>query len=169
MTHSSVPPCNTLIVYCSCNTLTEYCSTQCTTGLINWVGMTQFIFFSCVWHDPFVRVSTPHLQSTSLTKHCNTLQYTATHCNTKHCNSCVSIPHLQSTATHCNTLQHTAIQSTATAVSPYLTYKALQHTAIHCNTKHCNSCVSIPHLQALSHIPTNVRYSKKTHITHKSI
>ena len=78
-------------------------------------------------------------------------------------------PHLQSTATHCNTLQHTAIQSTATAVSPYLTYKALQHTAIHCNTKHCNSCVSIPHLQALSHIPTNVRYSKKTHITHKSI
>jgi len=110
MTHSSVPPCNTLIVYCSCNTLTEYCSTQCTTGLINWVGMTQFIFFSCVWHDPFVRVSTPHLQSTSLTKHCNTLQYTATHCNTKHCNSCVSIPHLQSTATHCNTLQYKALQ-----------------------------------------------------------
>jgi len=42
--------------------------------------------------------------------HCNTLQHTATHCNTlqfiwygAHCNT------LQHTATHCNTLQHIAI------------------------------------------------------------
>jgi len=44
----------------------------------------------------------------------NTMQHTATHCNTLH------------TATHCNTLQHTAthwntLKHTATAIDPYLT------------------------------------------------
>jgi len=75
-----------------------------------------------------------------LLTHCNTLQHTATHCNTwpilqdtaTHCNtgkSCcrcyawtwmVSFGVLQA---HCNTLQHTATHC-----------NTLQHTATHCNT-----------------------------------
>ena len=63
--------------------------------------------------------------------HCNTLQHTATYCNTRqhaamyrkrrlcvyyaHCNT------LQHTATYCNTLQHTATHC-----------NILQHTATHC-------------------------------------
>jgi len=67
--------------------------------------------------------------------YCNTLQHTATHCNTlhtaTHCNA------LQHTTTHCNTLQHirhyTAIYG-----------NTLQHIAIHRNilqhtAKHCNA------------------------------
>ena len=42
---------------------------------------------------------------------CNTLQHTATHCDT--------LQHMQHTATHCNTLQH---------------MQHMQHTATHCNT-----------------------------------
>jgi len=75
------------------------------------------------------------LQQTA--SHCNTLQHTATHCNTRntlqrtttHCNA------LQHTSTHYNTLQHTAthcnaLQHTATH------YDTLQHNATHCNTLH---------------------------------
>jgi len=61
--------------------------------------------------------------------HCNTLQHTATHCNTvRHCNTlqlttihCITRQYTAtichtSTATHCNTLQHTAsIYNTSTA------------------------------------------------------
>ena len=70
------------------------------------------------------------------TRHCNTLQHTATHCNA-----------LQHTATHCNTLQHTAthcityVESTRSVIQD-----TLQHTATHCNTlqhtaTHCNTYV----------------------------
>ena len=68
----------------------------------------------------------------------NTLQRTATHCNTlqhkkkiaeianrTHCNT------LQHTATHCNTLQHTATQKMN---SRNCKLNTLQHTATHCNT-----------------------------------
>jgi len=48
-----------------------------------------------------------------LATHCNTLQHTATHCESV----------LQHTATHCNTLQHTATHC-----------NTLQHTATHYNT-----------------------------------
>ena len=51
----------------------------------------------------------------SFVTHCNTLQHTATHCNTLNTR--------QHTATHDNTLYHPA--------SPRTT---LHHTAAHCNT-----------------------------------
>ena len=69
--------------------------------------------------------------------HNNTLQHTATHCNTMqthviwqhtaiHCKS------LQRTATHCNTLQHTAIHCNTLQVSA----TQQQHTATHCNSRY---------------------------------
>jgi len=74
--------------------------------------------------------------------HCNTLQRTATDCSTlqhtaTHCST------LQRTATHCNTLQHTAahcdtLQHTATHRN------TLQHTATHCNTRATASMRSFP-------------------------
>jgi len=87
--------------------------------------------------------------------HRNTLRYTATHCNTSHCNTlqhalsareysddpqrpdertqharCTRDRILQHTATHCNTLQHTATHC-----------NILQHAATHCNTlQHTATC-----------------------------
>ena len=90
----------------------------------------------------------------------NTLQHTATHCNTLHS--------LQHTATHCNTLQHTAthcisLQHTATIFHALQHNDAthcstLQHTATHCNTlqhtaTRCNTLqhTATPTCQALQH------------------
>jgi len=65
---------------------------------------------------------------------CNTMQYTALHCNTHGTCGCK----LQYTATQCNTLQYTwnmwvlhcsTLQHTATHCN------TLQHTATHCNTQ----------------------------------
>jgi len=51
-------------------------------------------------------------QSYSVSRHCNTLKHTATHCNTYmwHDSDSWHWNTLQHTATHCNTLQHTATQ-----------------------------------------------------------
>ena len=75
---------------------------------------------------------------------CNTLQHTATHCNTLQPHTYTSpceryAPHchtLQHTATHCNTLQHTAthcntLQHTA-ATHIHMTQRDMHHTATHC-------------------------------------
>ena len=51
------------------------------------------------------RHTTPSMMLHSIAD-CNTLQHTATHCNTLH--SIADCNTLQHTATHCNTLQHTA-------------------------------------------------------------
>ena len=67
----------------------------------------------------------------------DTLQHTATHCNT--------LPH---TATHCNTLQHTTWYCTTFATH----CTTLQHTATHCNT--------LPHTAARWHdFSIRVRYA----------
>jgi len=61
-------------------------------------------------------------------RHCNTLQHTATHCNTLRSRRRQTVQH---TATHCNTLQHTATHS---AHGGDRQCNTLQHTATHCNT-----------------------------------
>ena len=87
-----------------------------------------------------------HIQSTDSLQHtathCNTLQHTATHCNTlqhsaTHCNT------LQHSATHCNTLQYTVTRCTMSCSESHTIYRltathcnTLQHTATHCNTLH---------------------------------
>jgi len=77
----------------------------------------------------------------------NTLQHTATHCNTLQHKE-VSGPALQNTATHCNKMQHTATQYlTATIHISIQRQEHLDHvctTATHCNTlqltaTHCNT------------------------------
>jgi len=58
---------------------------------------------------------------------CNTLQHTATYCNTERRSTLTACPHyntVQNPATHCNTLQHTAAL-----------YNTLQHTTTHCNNQ----------------------------------
>jgi len=97
-----------------------------------------------------------HTQYTTI--HCNTLQHTATHCNTHcttlqnaatHCNSLLAEWHTQHTATHCNTLQHTdtatncnthcnTLECLRTKMTAARTSgNTLQHTATHCNTLEC--------------------------------
>jgi len=65
-----------------------------------------------------------------------TLQHTATHCNT--------LQHAASSGTHhCTTLHHTAtVQHTATHCN------TLQHTATHCNTLH-HEAYALAHVVAL--------------------
>jgi len=101
---------------------------------------------------PFVAVNRrPRLQTgrNILFIHCNTLQHTATRCNTLQCIvRCNTLQHtamhhntLQHTATHCNTLQHTATHYhtpqyivRCSPLAPSSSNKLLQHTATHCNT-----------------------------------
>ena len=76
----------------------------------------------------------------SLCTHCNTLQHTATHCNTSDGRGILGYPQV-SLCTHCNTLQHTATHcNTPDGRSilryPQVTLHTLQHTATHCNTLH---------------------------------
>ena len=92
-----------------------------------------------------LRSTLPNCRRPTSAPHCNALQHTATHCNTKSttpfpaCCQLQSGPHatrydaLQHVATGCSTLQHTAIhcnilQHTATH------YNTLQHTEAHCTT-----------------------------------
>jgi len=81
---------------------------------------------------------------------CNTLQYTATHCNMLQRSAPQSFAHVMMwTATHCNTLQHTATRRTTlcttllracplfeTGRDLYVNCNTLQHNATHCNTLH---------------------------------
>ena len=81
---------------------------------------------------------------------CNTLQHTATHCNTFE-NVCSTLQHtattsLQHTATHCNTLQHTTTRQRMSAAHCNMLQQhfcnTLQHTATHCNTlQHVRECL----------------------------
>jgi len=87
-----------------------------------------------------------------------TLQRTATHCNTLHRHTvCIALHYmhlwiclqhtLQHTASYCNTLQHTAIHFNtlhdSTCICGYLC-NTLQHTATHCNTlQHTARVVSL--------------------------
>jgi len=71
--------------------------------------------------------------------HCNTLQHTAAHCNTLqlaeggyNCQVTVSAEPIVC-ATLCNTLQHTATHRNTHCNVPFHT---LQHIATHCNTLH---------------------------------
>ena len=66
----------------------------------------------------------------------NTLQHTATPCNTLQLKGELQCP--QHTATHCNTLQH---------------------TATHCNTRHCNK----PKLKGELHCPQSSPPATATH------
>jgi len=97
--------------------------------------------------------------------HCNTLQHTATHCNTQahsHCDICVN-ESLQHTATHCNTQAHSycdigvmkllqhigALTITVKLVSKTLC-NIPQHTATHrkelqFNATHCKTTRLIIH------------------------
>jgi len=100
---------------------------------------------------------------------CNTLQHTATHCNTLHVTDAggvrartklPALQHLhcstlQHSATHCNTLQQSAIHC-----------NILQHSATHCNTlqhiaTHCNA-VTAAHCHCLQH---NANNNTATHCT----
>jgi len=72
-----------------------------------------------------------HLEARPAAPHCNTLQHTATHCNTLQLEA-------RHTAPHCNTLQHTAthcnaLQLEARHTAPHR--NTLQHTATHCNLR----------------------------------
>jgi len=61
--------------------------------------------------------------------HCNTLQYTATSCNTLLTGNFFTLQHA---ASHCNTLQRFAMH-----------FNTLQHSATHCNTlQHIEEAVS---------------------------
>ena len=137
--------------YCMCDMThlnVRYDSFARVIGKGNWSGH----FFKereCIWD--MIMCSTFSCPSSTCNIHmwrdmCNTLQRTATHCNTlRHTNRNVHMWHdicntLQHTATHCNTLQHTATRCdilTAMFISD-MTYAAhcstLQHTAAHCNT-----------------------------------
>jgi len=80
---------------------------------------------------------------------CNTLQHTATHCNTQ---VVVEVVHpnaqLQQTAVHCNTLQHTATHCNTQVVVEVVRPNAqLQHIVIHFNTLQCTAthCNTLQH------------------------
>jgi hypothetical protein len=77
---------------------------------------------------------------------CNTLQHTATHCNTlQERERQQRGALLQHTATHCSTLQHTARERASAKRCFVATHcNTLQHTATHCSTlqhtaTHCNT------------------------------
>ena len=94
----------------------------------------EFIY-SCVpyscWHDSCTRVTRliHMISSIVMSRVCNTLQHTATHCNTLH-----ALQHSAHTATHCNTVH--ALQHTATHCTQRNTLQHSAHTATHCNTQH---------------------------------
>jgi len=109
-------------------------------------------------HSPIGDVCWTYLQVSERTS-CNTLQHTATHCNTPriyrsqseqaatHCNTPrIYRSHSEQAATHCNTLQHTATHHAFTG----LRANKLQHTATHCNT-----------LQHTTHLQVSERTSCK--------
>jgi len=105
-------------------------------------------------HDP--SPMGPSRELRMILRHCNTLQHTATHCNTPHCNT------LQHTATHCSTWRHTATRHTMLHHTARCC-TTLQHVDEHCNTlqhnaQHSNNkCVS--HTFALS----SLHSQKHTH------
>ena len=93
-------------------------------------------------------------------RHCNTLQHTATHCNTLVL-TCALFQignTLQHTTTHCNTMQHTATHCNTWQHTP-----TLQHIATHCNTlqytaeilqhtaTHCTSLGTLQHATTYVH------------------
>ena len=89
----------------------------------------------------------PDSATHSCTDCCNTLQHTATHCNTIRdsathpCTDCCNT--LQHTATHCNTMQHNAPQ----CETQRHTHALVAET--HCNTlQHMHTCVQVPELEA---------------------
>jgi len=89
------------------------------------------------------------LASTGALSVLDTLQHTATHCNTMY-NTATHCSALQLAATHCNTLQHTAAH--CNTLSHTATHcNTLQHTATHCNTlqhtaTHCNRTRALPRI-----------------------
>jgi len=113
--------------------------------------------------------------TTLLPKHCNALQYTATHCNTQdHAVECPVYDFAFNTATHSNTLPHPAtprvVQSSAqctTVLAHAATHcNILQYTATHCNTQgHAVECLlhelydlashAATHCNILQHIATH--------------
>jgi len=111
--------------------------------------------------------------ATHCNTHCNTLQHTATHCNNSvwlwilwhegrmtatHCNT------LQLNATHCKTLQHTA---SITSGTEFCGTKVswVQQTSTHCNTMHhtathCNILQhTATHCNTLQHTATHCNNS----------
>ena len=97
-----------------------------------YVTLTNSYILAClihVWHDSCTRVTRliHMISSIVMSRVCNTLQHTATHCNTLH-----ALQHSAHTATHCNTV-HT-LQHTATHSTHCNTLQHSAHTATHCNT-----------------------------------
>jgi len=130
------------------------CAAVCCRALQR-VAVSPNIFMDMTLGQSCVRRPTATYYYTLPTQ-CNSLQHTATHCNTlqrmcreTHSNILVHTPDtLQLTETHGNIMQHTAT---------HVSGDSLQHTATHCNilqlsvthgntlqhtaTTHCNTCV----------------------------
>jgi len=114
------------------------------TWCLSYVGTLSFLRTHNTPHCVALQHTIRHCNTLQHTAKYNTLQHTATHCNS-HCNSHCNTPSLsytlplicrnslafadagyttlQHTVTHCNSLQHTASHC-----------NTLQHPATHCNT-----------------------------------
>ena len=121
-----------------CNTCATPCNTHCNTG--SSLVHVYYLFIRHAHEPAAERAGKDSRQSAFLLSYyvtycnCNTLQHTATHCNT-HCNT------LQPTATHDNTRQpHNQLSDSSWLSTQFTTqdtetpYNTLQHTATRCNT-----------------------------------
>jgi len=105
----------------------------------------------CVWR------ATSALQPSILGSAGNTLQHTASHCNTPHHTATQAATHCNTLKhTRCVTLQHTAIYSlcggprVSTSLDPWFCWYTL-YTTTHCNCNtHCNTLQqNAPHCNTL--------------------